>query len=160
MVNKRFAKNPLLYIEQPTINTPKAPMQDHYYTPQENHQTAERTKKKIVRKQTRPLKRINFSEEEDILEEKVEEVVQEEDTGKDSSSNKFKDMTLSEKINYFVDRPNHAPKIRCEIKTTDKKFQGVVLGKEDDDVLMRVGRRTSSSKIPFSEIIGIRMLGF
>lgn len=164
MGNKRFAENPLLYIQQPTVGAPKANMQHHYYTPQKDQQSFEQVNKKTVRKQTRPLKRTHFPEDEAIEEESVEESVEEvsaeinvEELSKES---KFKDMTLDQKIHYFVDRPSHAPQIRCEIKTDEKKFQGIITGTEEEHVLIRVGRRSSSIKVPISDVIGIRMLGF
>lgn len=164
MTNERFAENPLLYIQQPAIGIPKVPMQHHYYTPKQHHKLPEQVESKletkIVKRQTRPLRRTNFFENEEAVNDIIAETLLEDDQKQSSDSGKFKDMTLPEKITYFVDRPKHAPEIRCEVQTGDKKYQGVITGSVDDDILLRVGRRTSSSRIPLSEITGIRMLGF
>lgn len=169
MGKKQFAENPLLYIQQPSAGTPKAHMQHHYYTPQDQ-QSHDQPTKKEVRRQTRPLKRTYFPDEEASEDKvRVEEVIEENHAEKEpkevnheetSKESKFKDMTLEQKIHYFVDRPSHAPQIRCEIRTDERKYQGVVTGAEEEHVFIRVGRRGSSSKVSISDIIGIRMLGF
>jgi len=154
MGNKHFAENPLLYIQQPTIATPVAPMQHNYYTPKQHHHSQNQTGEKSTRKI--PLNRKRFAKYQPPIEESLEEEAIEEI----SEQIKFKDMTMREKVNYFINRPDHAPIIRCEIQTNEKKYHGVITGYEKDHVLIRVGRRSSSSEIPFQEIINIRILGF
>lgn len=160
MGNKRFAENPLLYIQQPTISTPEVPMQHHYYTPKQNHQPQEQDNKNVAVKHTRPLRRNYPVKNEAIIEETESESLAEVENKEIPNQSKFKDMTLKQKVSYFIDRPSHAPEMRCEIKTDEKKVQGIITGEEDEDVLIRIGRRSSSSKIPFDEITDIRMLGF
>lgn len=154
MGNKRLAKTPLLYIQQPTISTPIAPMQHNYYTPKHNHEVSNH--KSTKNKRTIPLKRNRSANPQDTYEEALEEEPSEEDAGE----SKFKDMTIKQKVYYFINRSEHAPSIRCQVKTNEKKFHGVITGFENDHVFIRVGRRSSSSEIPLSDIIDIRIIGF
>lgn len=170
MENERFAVNPLLYIQQPTIVTPKAPMQHHYYTPKQTEQKPVKDERKVMIRQTRPLRRTNFFDAEESPEsanmlDKSETQQETENlpipaTKEPSSTIKFKEMTLPEKIKYFSVQPDHAPNIRYEVKTADKRIQGVIIGAKEDSILMKVGRRTSNSEIQVSDIVNIRMLGF
>ncbi len=154
MGNKHFAGDPLLYIQQPTITTPVAPMQHNYYTPKHHQNSPDRIDKKSTR--AIPLKRKHSTKLQDITEEDLKE-----ESGEELlEQNKFKDMTIKQKVNYFINRPDHAPTIRCEIKTNEKKFHGVITGFENDQVLIRVGRRSSSSEVPLNEITNIHIIGF
>lgn len=159
MANKQFAENPLLYIQQPTTKTPQAQMQHNYDTFRQSDQqtTQKQEHKKTKSRQTRPLRRDNFHQMREKQEQEL--VPSHADTEQSSKQPKFSDMTLVEKINYFVDRSNQILQIRCEIQTEDQTFKGVVTGKEEEYILMRIGRRTSHHKVLISEITDIRMLG-
>lgn len=156
MRNKHFAKNPLLYIQQPTIATPVAPMQHNYYTPKHQGHSNNETLKNNERRV--PLTRNRFSKYQAPVEESMEET---EETEEDfSEEKKFKDMTIREKVNYFINRSDHAPIIRSEIQTHEKKYHGVITGFENDHVLIRVGRRSSSSEVLLDDITNIQIIGF
>lgn len=157
MKNKQVAKNPLLYIQQPTITTPKVQMQHNYYTPKHPKKLPNQPNKKSAYRA--PLKRTHSSKYwvEQNSEETVDEVVDHEEVPEES---KFKDMTIIQKVNYFINRPDYAPIMRCEIKTKEKKVQGVITGLKEEQVLIRIGRRSSSSEIPLTDITAIRLIGF
>lgn len=161
MKEKGFAKNPLLYIEQPTIGKPKAPMQQDYFTPKETEVTIKRSETPKTGMIVRPYKRSSFYEEEQAFQEQEKEnnlISQElEESNPDK---KFKAMTLREKVDYFVEIPDHILKVKCEVLTDTKKYQGVITDFQDDYVYIRIGRRTTNEKVEFSQIKSIRMLGF
>lgn len=71
---------------------------------------------------------------------------------------KFKEMTLMEKIDYFIKTPSHLPRMRCEVVTNDNKYRGIMLDKENEVIKMRVGRRTT--EVSIEDITDIRLLGF
>src|SRR5699024_11650770 len=73
---------------------------------------------------------------------------------------KFKDMTIEEKVEYFVSQPRHVPKLRCQIETNERKYRGIIIDFQEDHVFIRVGKRSSSTKISLDQITNIRMLGF
>lgn len=73
---------------------------------------------------------------------------------------KFKDMTIDEKVAYFVSTPSYAPQMRCEIRTGERSYRGVITGSEDNYVYIRVGNRKQSTKINLDDIKHIKLLGF
>lgn len=156
MTNHHYARNPLLYIKESTTETPVAPMQHNYYTPKHHNSSRDETQRKSVRRV--PLTRNRFSKyQPPIVEETIEEGKPEEELLEDK---KFKDMTIRQKVDYFINRSVHAPIIRSEIQTKEKKYHGVITGLENDHVLIRIGRRSTSSEIPFDDITDIRIIGF
>src|SRR5690625_1785009 len=155
MTNHHYARNPLLYIKESTTSTPVAPMQHNYYTPKHRHSSRDETPRKNVRRV--PLTRNRFSKYQPIVEESIEEGEPEEESLEDK---KFKDMTIRQKVDYFINRSVHAPIIRSEIQTNEKKYHGVITGFENDHVFIRIGRRSTSSEIPLHDITDIRIIGF
>lgn len=168
MKNKRYAKNPLLYIHQPDVGTPAASMQSSYRaskrnsSPQsETHETGRKIKGRPQRRQGKPMPEIK--EVEDIQSESSldkNENPKEEFINDHTGSKKFKDMTLFEKVKYFADDPSHIPKMKCEIKTEERTYRGIIVDFDGETVFMRMGRRVNTRKVLFKEIKRIRMLGF
>ena len=159
MTNHHYARNPLLYIKESTTSTPVAPMQHNYYTPKHQHSSTDETPRKNTRRV--PLTRNRFSKYQPIIEETIEETIEEEETDEElSEDKKFRDMTIRQKVDYFINRSDHAPIIRSEIQTNEKKYQGVITGFENDHVFIRIGRRSTSSEVPFHDITDIRIIGF
>lgn len=173
MGRKRFAKDPLLYIDQPIVGTPEAIMQYDYHTPKDEKVVApiKSTQQKKVNQ--RPLRRnflvnntFDVSEEKVVTEDlSIDETVVEKVTAPKEESliskdNKFKDMTIDEKIAYLSNLPDHILRVKCEVQTENEAYKGIITDSIDDHVFIQVGRRSSSISIPYSEIISIRMLGF
>ena len=146
---KNYAKQPLLYIQQPNIGVPKAQMQHDYYTPKQRqeNETAEVVPKRKV--YSRPIKEYQVIGEEEVSEPEDE-----------IESKQFADMTLEEKVMYFIQRSNKTPAIKCEIKTENKKYRGFVVDFKDNVVFMKIENRANIREILFPEITSIRMLGF
>src|SRR5699024_10218528 len=72
----------------------------------------------------------------------------------------LKDMTIEEKVEYLVSRPRHVRQLRGKIETTERKYRGIIIHFQEDHVFIRVGKRSSSTKISLDQITNIRMLGF
>lgn len=162
--NKRVAKSPLLYIDQPTIATPIAPMQADYQSTnkKDTPPPIQKNEQRTIR--SRPRRHKN-RQETNVLNEKdsnqsigAEAVNEKVDL--DDSRPKFKDMSLHEKIEYFANVPAHIPKMKCEIKAKDKSYRGVILEFDGETVLLRVGKRPQPTSIPYNDIKEVRMLGF
>lgn len=164
---KKFAKSPLLYIHQPDISHPNAPMQSNYKTPRNKMETETPKAQKTY---TRPLKRNDFSK---MLHSKSEQKTEETPTEPEATSNKdeeqsklqqsnkkFNEMTIQEKIDYFLSKPKHLPTMKCEVKTEERSFRGTIQGVEKDQLLMRVGRRSGTTEIAIESIKDIKLLGF
>lgn len=178
MVRKRQAREPLFYIQQPKISKPVAPMQDNYSTPK-------RTEKETPQQGegnpsfTMPTRGNNFQQfqspqpitpnentKEDTQEQLQDEEMEppEDDTTAASEENsrpKFKDMTIDEKINYFINIPSHIPKLKCEISTDDRTYRGIIISREEEEgeenIVIRTGKRTFT--ITRKNINEIRLLG-
>lgn len=164
---KKYAKSPLLYIHQPGIDHPKAPMQSNYSTPKKQAEPTEPLAKKT---NTRPLKRDDFSKKYPGKKPEIEQkrrpdeskapTDQNVEQPKPQSNKKFNEMAISEKIDYFISKPNHIPNMKCEVKTEEKSYRGIIVTVEEDQILMQVGRRTSTTKIAIESIKEIRLIGF
>lgn len=161
MGDKKMAKSPLLYIQQPGIKEPRAPMQSHYKTPGQHNRTGKIKK--------HPFNRNYFNQKQDIYDEAEGEAESAEESSDDHKQDdadtenqqerkKFKDMNLEERIHYFLNTPEHVPVMRAEVKTEDRNYRGKIVDYQDDNVYMRVGRRTT--EIPFDTIKEIRLIGF
>lgn len=166
--NKRYAKNPLLYIHQPDVGTPTASMQSNYQSTKNNDQLSSSSKREAEKiAKARPQRRHGGKPFPDGVKDEMTSSEFDENTdskeeiqSKQSDTKSFKDMTLLEKVKYFADEPNHVPKIKCEIKTADKSYRGKIMDFDGETVFMRVGNRVHLRKVPFGEIQRIRMLGF
>ncbi|AXI08802.1 hypothetical protein CUC15_07670 [Oceanobacillus zhaokaii] len=174
MSNKKFANEPMLYIQQPSIKIPEAPMQHHYTTP---NKRKDAINSEAVTKQTKPAavpnkrKKYNTFQRElmgKVTEElaNVDEIADQEKPNKENEQpttnrkKQFKEMTLEEKLLYLADSPTYAPKIKCEIKTEDKSYRGIVTDFSDGTVFMQVGKRSAATSILFESITEIRLIGF
>ncbi|WP_099157112.1 CotO family spore coat protein [Virgibacillus ndiopensis] len=142
MAEKKLARSPLLYIHQPNVDIPEAKMQYDYMTPK----AASDTQTKLNDKQI-----------ENEIQENNEDNDDEEDK-RSSRRAKFKEMTIDEKIDYFVNMPSSLPKMKCEVKTGERSYRGIINDKKEDDIFMLSGRRRV--KIAVDEIEWIRLLGF
>ncbi|WP_047985915.1 CotO family spore coat protein [Ornithinibacillus californiensis] len=177
---KKFAREPLMYIQQPTISKPSAPMQDSYKSPRKKRPAAptpteieKKPTQNVIKKrpslnsftkgateevkEPRVIKRRGPNLVQEIEEEELM-TVEESLSQENGERKKFKDMTLLEKVDYFVHTPSHLPRMRCEVITTERKYRGVILDKEENDVLIRVGRR--QNRVNFEDILEINLLGF
>ncbi|GAB3069238.1 CotO family spore coat protein [Virgibacillus ainsalahensis] len=168
MGKKKFAKEPLLYIHQSTVQNPKAPMQDRYTTPkrakgqsqEQSPDSGDTPQKKYVKKTSFQHQAKSFENEEA---DPIDEVEEPADEKNEQSKNKrvaFKDMNIEERIAYFTETSPYAPKKRCEIRTDERAYRGVITEYKDKNVFIQVGNRKSSTAIPIDAIKKIRLLGF
>lgn len=163
----KFARNPLMYIQQPSISKPKARMQHSYqssrqsaHKPEQNNQSQfpqDKTSTKRVTKR----KPVTFEQKDASATDNDEEVSRPESENQSNNKEKvsFQDMTLEEKIDRLTKSKTHmVPKMRCAVSTETKTFRGIITDYVDKIVLMQVNRKIV--RIPFEDIKEIRMLGF
>lgn len=168
MSKKKFANEPLLYIHQPDIGSTKAPMQHSYMsqrkTKEEHSSTDVIHAPKRVNRRHHAFRNEDVTKEIEETEEKDVASSQENEEQQLSSSNErrkqFKEMDIQERINYFLKRPDFAPKIRCEIRTKGKTYRGIVLGMEEEVVVFKTGNRSAPVQIALEEISEVQLLGF
>ncbi len=161
MVKRKYARNPMLYIQQPDNKSPKASMQHSY-----------RTKKVSTSKSLEggSVRSRSFFDEEREAREYEESIVFEEELNEDddpqvhsedkNARKKFNDRTLEEKIKYFTDAPSYAPKKKCEVKTENKIYRGIIMDRDEEHVFIRLANRSRAVKIMINEIKNIKLLGF
>lgn len=157
MSQKKFARSPLIYIQQPSAEAPKAPMQHNYVTPKKVKQSKKTESEPIKKVRSRALSRRHVNntneQEHDVNEDEQEKI-------NVKKTKKFIDMNIHERIDYFLSRSSQLPELKCEIKTEERSYRGVITDFKADEVMIRVGRRKSSSPVPLHDIIDIRLLGF
>ncbi|HLR09660.1 MAG TPA: CotO family spore coat protein [Bacillota bacterium] len=171
MRKKGFAHDPLLYLDQPDIHKPKASMQDLYKTPSRPQADAagKRIKSPTSFRRSQAFGSTDQIPDEDAFapigtdsvvdDESLEEASDDLKDDKDSLRRKpFKEMTLDEKVNYLANATNHIPSVRCEVKTKEKNYRGIIMSREEDVIVMRIGKRRL--KIQMGDIENVRLLGF
>lgn len=132
MVEGERIIEPLLYIDQPILQKPKAYMQDHYQ----------------AEKSMKESKMMTTSENQEDKEQASE-----------NNESSFKHLSVNEKIKYLVNLPREVPKIRCEVVTENKKFRGTVIEENDDAIVLRVFGRENAT-VKKAEILTINLIGF
>ncbi|MDC3425463.1 spore coat CotO family protein [Aquibacillus sp. 3ASR75-11] len=72
----------------------------------------------------------------------------------------FNNMTVEEKVHYFLKIPPQLPKMKCEVITNNKSYRGVVTDYQDGLVHMRTFRSPFKVDVPIDDIENIRIIGF
>src|SRR5690625_3168970 len=171
MKRKRYAKEPLPYIHQPTRQKPEARMQQNYFSAPKSVERDEPEVAPVPYRRRRGGRRnffIDPIDDEDELEygeQKDDEQIataEEEEVSQDQvvKNSRFNDLSITDKVTYFINMPGNAPVVRCEVLTEERKYRGTIVDSKDDLVLMRVGRRASTTEIPLKDIQEISLLGF
>ncbi|MDL4842944.1 CotO family spore coat protein [Aquibacillus rhizosphaerae] len=73
---------------------------------------------------------------------------------------RFGDMTIEEKIYYFVGLPSQVPRMKCEVLTENERHRGVITDYRDEFVHMITVKRPRNKTIPIDEIKKIRLISF
>ncbi len=109
------------------------------------------------------------SEEPEAVEEEIQETEEDEDSEEErprvSFSNRkrrdrFKDMNLEEKVEYFVNLPSSVPRMKCEVFTGEKSYRGWIQDYQDGVVSMKILQRPFRVEVPFDSIESIELKGF
>ncbi|MGM8212687.1 CotO family spore coat protein [Virgibacillus sp. W0430] len=171
-MRKQYAQDPLLYIQQPKRSTPKAKMQSSYTTKSQRNQSSQvnqplpsrgAVKKKIRKKHLIPnadLGTLGYEmPAQSELSEETKDSTEDEESEK-TEPKKFNQLTVEQKIDYFIKRPRFAPAVKCEVKTTDKRYKGVIMDKVENNIKMKVGRRETETSLPIKAILEINLIGF
>lgn len=173
MARRRYARKPLLYIQQSGIKNPHAYMQDHYTSPAKSKQSAVKEKTNMPDTSSNVLethgqgpKRVAKAsvdqEEEQVVADTIpeKEIEEKNNLNTEKERIKFSDMTLKQKIAYFINKPSNFPRMRCVVNTDEKAYRGTIVGFEDNCVHIRSSKRSSAISVPLDRIKDIRLLGF
>lgn len=159
MAKKDFAKEPLLYIHQPNVSKAQAPMQ-HSYMSKKKRKTEVHDEKETVSVPKQAARRQTaFHQEKETRQPTYAKDTNEEEYNEPRRKH-FKDMDITERINYFITRPTFAPQVRCEIKTEEKKYRGVILDFQENKVYLKTASRKTPIEIVLKDIEDIQLVGF
>ncbi|MCP8615603.1 CotO family spore coat protein [Salirhabdus salicampi] len=128
----RVVQKPLLYIAQPKEEDIEVSMQNYYYS--------------------RSLEKNNKRNDDGDDVNKPDE--------SKGNRQKFRDLSIAEKVEYFLNMPRNVPQMKCELFTKEKRYTGYIVNYEDEEVSMRLFQAPYNVKITISEIDDIRLLGF
>lgn len=123
---------PLLYIDQPIFQKPKAYMQENYLGVKTDD------KEKVEEQNGIQVESLKSKRE-----------------GHDS----FKDLTIAEKIKYLIDIPSEVPKVRCEVLTNENRYRGVLIDENQENIVLRIFGR-QNELVEKEKILSIKMIGF
>ncbi|SDZ75726.1 Spore coat protein CotO [Thalassobacillus cyri] len=161
----KLEQRPMLYIAQPDFAPSKASMQTTYH----GKKTAKEQEKgksapEPEGKQSRELED-NPARKKQRVEHHQPEAEQETKSQSRAGSardrrQRFRDMTLEEKVTYFVNLPSQIPKMKCEVETEEGKLRGYINDYQGGIVHMKTFQRPFQKEIKFAEIIDINLIGF
>lgn len=181
--DKRLAKQPMLYIVQPkNLKPAEVPMQTSFRTQRSTSSNLDRgieqTKEEVTsdEKEVR-MRRNQAPHQEELAKLKSEASASTDDMSEESQVNemeegkkrratprdrrqRFHDMSLEEKVNYFFNLSPHVPKMKCEVTTEEEQYRGYITDYVDGYVHMKVFQRPFQREIAFDSIKDIRLLGF
>lgn len=171
-MENRKKKEPLLYIAQPTFSKPQPFMQENYssLTRQKDERAHPVIKEQPKRKKHRKINPFfEIDEQEDLsIAEEDEQAIhnQSKDNQHDEHEHikskakdvKFNDLSIQEKIDYFINLPKEMPKMKSEIELKEDVYQGYILKDIDDEIVFKTGRLNKTVKK--TDINNIILLGF
>lgn len=73
---------------------------------------------------------------------------------------RFKDMTVEDKVMYFIELPSSVPRMRCEVITAEESYKGWVEDYENGVVYLKILQRPFRVEVPFADIQDIVLRGF
>ncbi|KGP90796.1 hypothetical protein N780_03175 [Pontibacillus chungwhensis BH030062] len=73
---------------------------------------------------------------------------------------RFKDMSLEDKVDYFVNLPSQVPRMKCEVITDEERYKGWIEDYEEGTVYMKILQRPFRVEVPFDDINDIVLRGF
>jgi hypothetical protein len=166
---KRLAKQPMLYIAQPEFKPAEVQMQTSFRSQRSSSSQVSSGGGTSIQEKELRLRNQSATPVE-TEEPKAEQEVQEETSASDNAASKtksprerrqrFQDLDLEGKVNYFFQLSPHVPKMKCEVSTEDESYRGYITDYKDGIVTMKVFQRPYHQDVPFEKIKEIRLIGF
>ncbi|ARI78002.1 CotO family spore coat protein [Halobacillus mangrovi] len=167
---KRLAKQPMLYIAQPKFKPAEVPMQTSFRSQRSStsSQSSSSGGTSIHEMELR-LRNQNAAGTVERAESNAEQTEQEDTSSAENESTaqkprerrqRFQDLDLEGKVNYFFQLSPHVPKMKCEVSTDEEAYRGYITDYQDGIVSMKVFQRPYHQDVPFEKITDIRLIGF
>ncbi|OIK11167.1 hypothetical protein BIV60_18615 [Bacillus sp. MUM 116] len=160
-------EGPLLYIYQPFSKTPSNKMQEVYRIKPENTLPVEEEQQKGASKRNH----VNNIHEEESKQETIPIEItksEKEAVERNEKSNKprypfkrvksFREMNMTERLDYLVEFPKALPPVPCVFYTKDKNYQGYLQDYEGQEITIQFHDQTTK-KIPVKELKDVIMIG-
>lgn len=131
---------PLLFIDQPKLVDPYAPMQAEYHTPtveDEDNQGQDPIEKNTL-DQSKQLKNQITGKQSDV----------------------FTDMTIDQKLDYLLTRPPHVPRLYCKLTINQAYYRGHILAREDNQFVFEDRHTRKRHLFNIENVTEIRIIGF
>ncbi|UOR13110.1 CotO family spore coat protein [Halobacillus amylolyticus] len=190
MANRRKnAKPPVLYITQPHLDPVEISMQTSYHSETKENQSKSQPESESKGEPRSEPKSESTSQRYSSFEKQLRQrVPQSQNTKKKSQSKqeveavkskadqteeskkaesnrdrrqKFRDMTIEEKVNYFISLPAQVPKMKCEVSTPGEgQIRGYIQRYEEGMVYMKTFQKPFQKEVALEDIQSIRLLGF
>ncbi|QDP39806.1 CotO family spore coat protein [Radiobacillus deserti] len=170
-MNKRFSRKPMLYIQQPELGKPSAKMQVNYRTTKKRKASAEKSvpEKPVKDEKAKTKKRIkqltDIPVEEDTSVDEIADSSSSSSDEADENTNssrrrRFKELSMEERIEYFMNVPSNVPRMKCQVITEETKYRGIITDYKDNIVYMRVTKRPFRVQLNLDEILDVQLIGF
>lgn len=169
--NKRIARQPMLYIAQPQFKPAKVSMQSSFRS-QRSEQKVEPSQGSSLQEKELRLRNQAQNQTKETSSRKNEELINDrnEPSANETQKNKrqttrerrqrFQDLSLEEKVQYFFTLSPQVPKMKCEVTTTDNQHRGYITDYKQGIVHMKTFQRPFHKEITFTDIKDIRLMGF
>ncbi|WP_017470543.1 CotO family spore coat protein [Amphibacillus jilinensis] len=149
---------PMMYVAQPDLKAPIAPMQKEYYSSAVTTQTIEPKQRRqgrsilIERDQNIPF---NLEVEANEIEDQVDA-----DEKKDMKPTKFKEMTIEDKLTYLSQPSSFLPRLNCLVKLAGESHKGNITKVEGDQVYFEAKLPPKHRQFQVKDIEDIKLTGF
>ncbi|MCP3026661.1 CotO family spore coat protein [Halobacillus sp. A5] len=163
MANKKqIAKPPILYITQPNLPPAEVSMQTSFRGESASKNPSLIEAELRLRNQSTLGGERNTATEEAPVSTKADQEENKEETfaSRKDRRQRFRDMSLEEKVNYFVQLPSQLPKMKCEVVTSEETVKGYIQKYEEGMVHMKIFQKPFHKEMAFKEIESIRLIGF
>lgn len=159
---QKYSLKPLMYIVQPDNRDVNVNMQSFVVKKAKKEEVIQRT---VVSENTDSLTKTkqekNITLENQLsVKEKIEEVAEETPKNYRKQRKPITQMNVMEKIEFFTNLPKNMPRTLCEIETTEGKYRGVIMEREEEMVTIRSLTHTQPVELPLESIKVIQLLGF
>ncbi|MBM7540183.1 CotO family spore coat protein [Amphibacillus cookii] len=149
---------PMMYIAQPDLKAPIAPMQKEYYSTKGTTYPVEPK----PRRQGRPILIERDQNIPSTTELEVDEVEDQTltDEKKDMKPTKFKEMTIEDKLTYLSQPSSFLPRLNCQVKLAGESHKGNITKVEDDQVYFEAKLPPKHRQFQVKDIEDIKLIGF
>ncbi|WP_251552449.1 CotO family spore coat protein [Neobacillus muris] len=166
-MSSKKLQGPLLYIEQPFMRTPQNLHMQEVFTSRQDRVQPEEVLKVGETINLEPILEPEVAESPVPIEMMQQEEPEQDQAPQSQEKRRpalsrvkpFKEMSLTERIDYLLDFPKVLPPVKCVFYTDDEKYLGVLVGYENDQVEIQVPNQSSNIIIPMEDLKNIIMIG-